>query len=361
MSTLMRVNLVASFGLSKPVYDEIYAFYKEVVNRLIYLSFYSGKKSIGELQRAVTRDWEAEFRDLPKRFLYPALRIALSYLKKDYLHPPVFNKDLILLPREYVKLDFDSWTATIYIPGIGKMIYGLLHSTYHEKFRDKQIKRAYIIRKEGKDFLKVVFTKLVALKSTDDIIGVDVNENNITVATSDGFLKFTTNERIIREIYTRKKRKLATLRAKRAEKLKRKYRQREFYRIQSRYHEIAKRIVKIALKKNAGIALENLRFKKHCPLKWHKERCAFRRFQRILSYKAKSHGLPVYYIDPKNTSKTCPNCGNELQYAGKRIMKCSKCGMVADKDEIGSLNIRKRGLLYVRQALPSKASDCGGI
>ena len=53
------------------------------------------------------------------------------------------------------------------------------------------------------------------------------------------------------------------------------------------------------------------------------------RFQRILEYEAKLHGLNVVYVDPRDTSRTCPVCGNEMDPSrnGRRLMRCRRCGL----------------------------------
>jgi len=37
---------------------------------------------------------------------------------------------------------------------------------------------------------------------------------------------------------------------------------------------------------------------------------AFRKLQSFIEYKALEKGIPVVYVNPKNTSKTCPRCGH---------------------------------------------------
>jgi len=39
---------------------------------------------------------------------------------------------------------------------------------------------------------------------------------------------------------------------------------------------------------------------------------SFRRLQLYIGYKAKLEGLPVKYVDPKNTSSLCPVYGGKL-------------------------------------------------
>ena len=68
-----------------------------------------------------------------------------------------------------------------------------------------------------------------------------------------------------------------------------------------------------------------------------------RAFQFMLSYKAKWLGLPVVFVDPAYTSKTCPVCSGRLTAYRDRSMKCRDCGLVVDRDEAAALNLRMRG------------------
>jgi len=73
-------------------------------------------------------------------------------------------------------------------------------------------------------------------------------------------------------------------------------------------------------------------------------RWGFRRLQAIIEYKAKLKGIRVVYVDPAQTSSLCPICGGRLSPNGHRILKCENCGFEADRDIIGSWNIRLKAL-----------------
>ncbi|MDI9619997.1 MAG: transposase [Candidatus Nezhaarchaeota archaeon] len=73
--------------------------------------------------------------------------------------------------------------------------------------------------------------------------------------------------------------------------------------------------------------------------------------QFYIEYKAKLEGLPVVYINPKDTSSLCPICGGRLASNGYRLLKCEKCRYENDRDITACLN-----LLRMRGApLPPKA------
>jgi putative transposase len=84
-------------------------------------------------------------------------------------------------------------------------------------------------------------------------------------------------------------------------------------------------------------------------------RWSYRRFQQVLGYEAKLHGLNVKYVDPRNTSRACPVCGNELDPSPnkRRLMRCRRCGLEGDRDVIAVKNLTKR---YYEECMNTKTS-----
>ena len=151
---------------------------------------------------------------------------------------------------------------------------------------------------------------------------------------------------MIRTAYFLKRRKIQSkIRCRRVKAMVlAKYRDRERNRVLDIYHKVANKIVKIALKTNSAIALENLKeirkkinYSKELNGRLH--RWSFRKFQRILEYKAKINGIEVIYVNPHKTSSLCPICGRKLSPNGRRLLKC-ECGLIADRDVVGSWNIQ---------------------
>ena len=73
---------------------------------------------------------------------------------------------------------------------------------------------------------------------------------------------------------------------------------------------------------------------------------AIGKFFRMLEYKAQLYGRTLIKVEPKDTSKTCSNCGyiyHELKLSSKTF-RCPKCGFRIDRDLNASINILKRGL-----------------
>ncbi|NJE60963.1 IS607 family transposase [Thermococcus sp. 21S7] len=103
------------------------------------------------------------------------------------------------------------------------------------------------------------------------------------------------------------------------------------------------------LLKLGGLALEDLteiresiRYSTEMNGRLH--RWSFRKLQSIIEYKAKLKGVKVVFVNPAHTSSLCPVCGGKLSPNGGRVVKCSNCGFEADRDVVGSWNVRLRAL-----------------
>lgn len=62
-------------------------------------------------------------------------------------------------------------------------------------------------------------------------------------------------------------------------------------------------------------------------------------FAKMLAYKAEGAGCQMVFVNPKNTTKQCSQCGAMIEKTlGDRIHKCF-CGLEIDRDENASINI----------------------
>ncbi|MFP3265141.1 MAG: RNA-guided endonuclease TnpB family protein [Acidilobus sp.] len=70
----------------------------------------------------------------------------------------------------------------------------------------------------------------------------------------------------------------------------------------------------------------------------------YRRLAFWIDWQAEKGGVPLFVVDPADTSSTCPRCGARLVEVGYRRLRCPKCGFEADRDTIAILNIEGRAL-----------------
>ncbi|MGQ4385585.1 RNA-guided endonuclease InsQ/TnpB family protein [Streptomyces sp. SAS_270] len=78
-------------------------------------------------------------------------------------------------------------------------------------------------------------------------------------------------------------------------------------------------------------------------------------FLTILQAKAESAGREVIAVDPRNTSRTCPQCGHVAaeNRPTQEKFHCVSCGHSAHADIVGALNVLRAGLVR-RDAQPAQ-------
>lgn len=89
---------------------------------------------------------------------------------------------------------------------------------------------------------------------------------------------------------------------------------------------------------------------------------AFNKLQSFIEYKALERRILMVYINPRNTSRTCPRCGY-IAKANRRtqaLFRCVECRFQHNADFVASLNISKMELAPLGWAvvnLPIVACD----
>lgn len=169
-------------------------------------------------------------------------------------------------------------------------------------------------------------------------LGVDVGVVNIAT-TSDGRNFSGTSLNALRRRAVKLRAKLQAKGTKSAKRLLRARRIKESRFSTHMNHCISKQIVTTAERTSRGIALENLdgirsrirasRSQRRVLHSW-----AFGDLQAKVSYKAARTGIPVCYVDPRNTSRECRVCGH-IEKANRRTrdaFTCLACGHTADAD-----------------------------
>ena len=117
-------------------------------------------------------------------------------------------------------------------------------------------------------------------------------------------------------------------------------------------HNISKQLVQTALQAGKALALENLTGIRDrangyaAEMRWLMGNWAFSQLKRFVLYKAADVGLPVYQVDPRNTSRTCSRCGHceKANRKSQAIFLCLKCGFQANADFNAACNIAVKGL-----------------
>jgi IS605 OrfB family transposase len=141
---------------------------------------------------------------------------------------------------------------------------------------------------------------------------------------------------------------------------------RKIARRQARYqrwvnHGISKKLVANAKATGCAIVLEDLRHIRNRVSVPRSQRArlgnwSFGQLRAFVEYKAKLAGVRVVLVDPRNTSRTCSQCGHcdKANRQGQSEFRCLHCGYPANADFNAALNLRALGEFV---SLPELATD----
>jgi putative transposase len=127
-------------------------------------------------------------------------------------------------------------------------------------------------------------------------------------------------------------------------------------------HCLSKRIVATAKRTKRAIAMEDLTHIRTRARARRSQRAtlhswAFAQLRSFVSYKAQLSGVPVHFVDPRNTSRTCPECGHcaKENRKSQAAFICLSCGFAGLADRIAAINIGRRAAVN-----PPYCSDADG-
>lgn len=117
-------------------------------------------------------------------------------------------------------------------------------------------------------------------------------------------------------------------------------------------HVISKQICAVAERTKRGIALEDLthiraRIRARKSQRRILHSWAFADLQAKIVYKGRLVGVPVKFVDPRNTSRQCPACGHvsKKNRPTRDRFACQSCGFTADADTNAAGNIAGRAVV----------------
>ncbi|MFD7407407.1 RNA-guided endonuclease InsQ/TnpB family protein [Streptomyces sp. NPDC059866] len=220
-----------------------------------------------------------------------------------------------------------------------------------------------LVCRDGMWFLNATCEVPQAALNTEPagFLGVDLGIVNIAT-TSDGEImagrglnRIRVRERTLRTKLQKKNTPSARRRLK-------KRRRKEARRARDINHKIAKHVVAEAERTGRGIALEDLtgireRVRLAKPQRATLHSWSFAQLGAFIAYKARRAGVPVVYVDPAYTSRTCAECGHidRANRVSQAWFACRSCGVVAHADRNGSRNIRARAWELWRRGAQSIA------
>ena len=238
----------------------------------------------------------------------------------------------------------------------------ILGQRQHEMLVDStwKIGGADLVWRRGTYYLNVTQSKEAPLLTeTTETLGIDLGTVQLaTDSTGESFSGSKVHE--VRMRYHKRRQVLQSIGTRSAKRRLKKMSGREKRFQKNTNHVISKTLVHKAAVSRKALALEDLtgirervtvrranRSERHC---W-----AFYQLRIFLAYKAAWAGVPLRFVDPRNTSRTCSQCGHceKANRHSQSTLTCRQCGFCLNADYNAAINISravvKQPLVAARQ------------
>jgi IS605 OrfB family transposase len=194
---------------------------------------------------------------------------------------------------------------------------------------------------------------------TGGTLGVDLGIANL--ATDSEGEHFTGKiVHLVRNRYHLRRQRLQKVCTRNAKRRIRRMGQREARFQRDTNHCISKKLVHKAAVARKAIALEDLsgireRTTVRRVHRYERHSWAFFQLRQYIAYKSVQAGLPVYLVDPRNTSRTCSRCGHceKANRKSQAEFLCQRCGFAANADDNAALNISRTQWAAVNRPMAS--------
>jgi IS605 OrfB family transposase len=295
------------------------------------------------------------YRELRERFglsaqmAVRAIGKAVEVFKRDRSVCPVFRDTGAMIYDERIM----GWKGPDHVSLLtleGREIVAMVYGEYQAGLLDRLKGQADLVYRDGTFYLLATIDIPDGTPiDTTRFLGVDLGIVNLATD-SDGH-PYTGEEveRVRQRAHTARQtyQKTGTKSAKRRLK-QMSGRQRRFQRWVN--HGIAKRLVQLAKDTKAAIVLEDLthiraRLTVRKRQRARQHNWSFGQLRQFVTYKAQRAGVPVVFVDPRNTSRTCSRCGHvaKRNRRSQAEFSCVRCGHHAHADLNAAKNVAVRG------------------
>nr|WP_217504696.1 RNA-guided endonuclease TnpB family protein [Paenibacillus taichungensis] len=320
--------------------------YIRVVNALV-AEMVEEKKSVKKTTKDV-------FANLPSAVKNQAIKDARSVFitkvkKSKYTIIPTLKRPICVWNNQNYSFDFTHISIPFMVEGKSNRV------KIRALFIDKDNRNVNLLKHKlgtlrvtkcsGKWVAQIAVTIPTVEKKGIRILGVDLGLKVPAVAiTDDDQARFFGNGRENKY----KKRKFRSVRKKLGKQMKvnviRKLQDKEQRWMKDKDHKVSREIVNFAVENKVSVIrleqLTNIRQTTRTSRKNKKNlhTWSFYRLAHFIEYKANMTGIKVEYVNPVNTSKTCPECSKKNKAQDRRYT--CPCGFKKHRDIVGAMNIR---------------------
>lgn len=345
--------------------------FRMMVNHAIHICLEEGIKGRLNLRNRIYKEFQEKY-GVISCYPYSVAEVAWSIVKKHkrWQRRPFASRRMMKMDAANYSLNY----AILNLPFKKgqRLLIPLEYGDYQRSFlMDTTLKRGSVTLTPRT--ISISFSKESVETESLKKVGFDINEKSLVE--SDG-TKYDLSE--VARLHTEYgvRRRDFYRKHPHDERLKRKFslNSREKNRVRQFLNRVSKAMVEKARANKQAIILERLKGigyvhqRGNGEGKGRRRRIAqwpFRMLQQQIAYKAAWAGVPVEFVEPRNTSKTCSNCGfiNRKLKMTEREWRCPSCGATLDRDLNAAVNIERRGkipcLPLVRAGAEGRGSDEG--
>jgi putative transposase len=332
--------------------------FNEAANWLAGVAFERRLSNRIELQRLTYKDVRERF-GLSAQMTCLCIRRVCEAYKRDKNIRPKF-RPFAAMPFDQRTMSFKGLDRVSLLTLDGRVVVPFLVGQYHaDRLAMPKGQCDLVRRKDGKWFLIVTVDvpEATPIPATD-FIGVDLGIVNIGT-TSDGDTFSGADVDRTRTKHNKQRKRLQRKGTKGAKKKLKRVRANEARFRRHENHVISKTIVETAKRTERGIAVEDLSgIRGRVTARGGDARnrlsgWSFFQLFSFLAYKSTLAGVPIVTVDPRNTSRTCAECGHceKANRKSQGEFSCRSCGHRANADQNAARNIRSRALAASKSAI----------
>jgi len=347
----MLLKLIPTGPQHQALLETMYAF-NEACNYVASIAFAEKTANKFALQKLVYGELRTTYTLAAQLAIRAISKVSEAY-KRDKSIQPTFKPEgaIVYDPRV---MSFKGLTHVSLLTLCGRVLVAFIIGNYQQSRMDAIKGQADLIYRKGVFYLAVTLD--VPTPTPDEVmdtLGVDLGIINLaTDSEGETFSGEQVENNRKRHLALRQRlQKRGTKSAKRHLK---KLSGKEARFRKNTNHVISKRIVSKAKAHGQGIAIEELRHirtRTEARLR-HSQRSrhsswSFGQLRSYLSYKAALAGVPLHTVDPRNTSRTCSECGYcaKENRKSQALFRCVQCGYSDNADRNAALNISRASVM----------------
>ena len=347
MKTTLQLKLLPSLTQHALLLDTMHVF-NAACTWIAAYAYHEQCASKFLLQKALYQEIRQRF-GLSAQLAIRAIAKAVEAYKRDKKTQVAFRPEGAVVYDERI-LSFQGLEYASLMALHGRVIVPMQMGAYQAGQFHRVQGQADLVLVQGQFYL------LLTLETPEDppmipehFLGVDLGIVNLATD-SDGNTYTGTPVEVVRQRCRRARQTSQATGTKSAKRRLKKMAQNESRFRRAVNHTIAKSLVAHAKDTKATLSLEDLtgirdritvrKRQRHRHHSW-----SFNQLRQFLSYKAQRAGVPVVFVDPRNTSRGCSRCGftDKGNRRSQAEFSCLRCGHTANADLNAARNLATRG------------------